>query len=120
MPLSSTHSVCVELGGQFRRELPADGMGDGDAAGRRDLLEADDEADRRAESVLALDEDVGERDPEPGAMIGSPARGLVEFRHRGLEGDRPFDRVLDARELDQRAVAHRLEQIAGMLVDASA
>ena len=113
MPFSSTVVGPVELGGELLDELPAHRMGDGDAAGRRRLLQADDEADRRAEAVVALDEDIGERHAEPDpdrlvALVGVP------LGHRLLEGDRPFDRVLDAREFDQRAVAHRLEEIAAM------
>ena len=46
------------------RELPADGMGNGDAAGRRRLLQADGKAYRGAETVIALHDHVGERDAE--------------------------------------------------------
>ena len=88
-------------------------MGDGDAAGLRRLLEPHDETDGRAEPVVAADEDIGETDADahPDRVAGAH---LVELVHRGLEGDRPLDPVLDARELDQGAVAHRLEQVAGM------
>ena len=102
----------VELSGEVLDELPAHRMGNGDAARRRRLLQADGEAHRGAEAVVALDEDVGERHAEAG-VHGPRALGIAR-RHPGLELDRPFDRVLDARELDEGAVAHGLEEVAAM------
>ena len=94
-------------------------MGNGDAARRRGLLQAHDEADRGAESVVAADEDIREPDADPHANRVASAH-LVELVHLRLELDRPLDAVLDARELDQGAVAHRLEQVAGMADDGGA
>ena len=102
----------IELRRERTRELPADRMGDGDAARRRRLLQADGEAYRGAEAVIALHDHVGERDAEAGnhrPLARDIARG-----HRALELDRPFDRGLDALEFDKGAIAHRLEDGAAM------
>ncbi len=97
---------------QVLGQLPAHRMGDDDAAGRRGLLQAHDEADGGAEAVVALDEDIGERDAEADldGVRGCPAGIMVG--HRRLEGDRPAHAVLDTGEFDQAAVAHGLEQVA--------
>ena len=105
----------VELRGERLDQLPADRMGDGDSPRRGGLLQADDEAHRRAVAVVALDEHVGQ--PDADADQDGALAPLIALRHLGLELDRPFDRVLDARELDQRPVAHGLEHVAAMLGD---
>ena len=88
-------------------------MGDGDAARRRRLLQAHDEADGGTEAVLALDEDVGEPDAAADGQRRLAPTG-VALGHRRLERDRPAHRVLDIGEFDQGAVAHGLEKVAAM------
>ena len=94
-------------------------MGYGDSARRRRLLQAHDESDRRAKLVVAADEDIGKAHADAHTDRVAAAH-LVEFVHLRLERDRPLDAVLDAREFDQGAVAHRLEQVAGMAEDGGA
>ena len=82
----------VELRREALDQLPAHRMGDGDAARRRRLLQAHDEADRRAEAVVALDEDVGERRCRRGPGSRSSPRSRCASAIGGLEGDGPADR----------------------------
>ena len=114
MPLRVTTLDMGELLRQSLDQLPADRMGDGDAAGRRRLLQADDEADGGAEAVVALDEDIGERDRE--AHLDGVVRVAsgVAVGHRRLEGDCPAHAVLDIGEFDEAAVAHCLEHVAAV------
>ena len=86
------HAVdAMNEGGERLDELPADRMGDGDAARRRRLLQADDEADRGAEPVLTLNEDVGEADAAANEERRFAAPG-IPLGHGGLKLDRPAHR----------------------------
>ena len=99
---------------QIADKLPAHRMGDDDAARRRRLLQADDEADRGAEAVGALDENIRQGDGQAhlDRVVGWAAG--VAVGHRRLEGDRPADAVLDVDELDEAAIAHGLEHVAAV------
>ncbi len=106
----------VEFRHQRLRQLPAHRMRDRDAAGWRRLLQPHDEADRRAEAILARHENVSEPDAEPDLdRVVLAAR--ISRRHRGLERDRPAHAVFDVGKLDQRPVAHRLEHRPAVLFE---
>ena len=89
-------------------------MGDGDAARRRRLLQADDESDRGAETVVALDEDVGEARRRPRTLM-RVARSRLPSAITVWNSIAHSHAVLDARELDQGPVAHGLEKVAAMV-----
>ena len=103
----------MKQGGERLDELPANRMGDGDTALRRRLLQADDEADRGAEPVLTLNEDVGEADAAANEERRFAAPG-VPLGHGGLKRQCPAHRILDVLEFDEGAVAHGLEEVAAM------
>ena len=91
-------------------DLGMDHVGDQDAARRGLAFEAGRDIDAVAENVAALEDDVAEIDAD-----AQMHRGLdreVALGHGALHGERALDRVDDAAELDQRAVAHHLDDTA--------
>ena len=88
-----------------------DDRGDADAAGLGERLQPRGDVDAVAVDVVAVDDDVAEIDADAEHDLGwralRPAHGL-----RALDGERAFDGVDDAAELDQRAVADQLDDTA--------
>ena len=90
--------------------LGMDDVGGEDAARRRLAFEPGSDIDAVAEDVVPLDDDLAEIDAD--AELDRPLRGQVALAHRALDRDGAFDRVDDAAELDQRPVAHHLDDAA--------
>ena len=90
--------------------LRMDDVGDENAAVRRLAFEPRRDIDAVAKDVVALDDDVAEVDAD--AEVDRPLRRDVALAHRALDRDGAFDRVDGAAELDQRAVAHHLDDAA--------
>ena len=86
-----------------------DDRGDANAAGLGQRLQARGDVDAVAVDVVALDDDVAEidADAERDLRAGGGLR-----RDRPLHREGAFDRVDDAAELDQRAVADQLDDAA--------
>src|SRR6516162_707553 len=83
-----------------------------DAAGLGDAFEPRGDVDAVAVDVAVLDDDVAEVDADPeGDPFLLRCRGIA-LDHRSLHGERAGDRLDHARELDQQAVAGRLDDSA--------
>ena len=91
-------------------DLGMDDVRDENAAMRRLAFEAGRDVDAVAENVVALDDDVAEIDAD--AELDGRLGREVALAHRPLDGDGAFDRIDDAAEFDQRAVAHHLDDAA--------
>ena len=87
-----------------------DDVRDENPAMRRLALEARRDIDAVAENVVALDDDVAEIDAD--AEVDGRPRIEIALAHRPLHRDGAFDRIDDAAEFDQRAVAHHLDDAA--------
>ena len=93
------------------------GAGDEHAARLAKLLEPRRDVDAVAEEVVALDHDVAEIDAD---AEDDAARGRtfgLTLGDRLLHGDRAGDGIDDRGELDDRAVAHQLDDAALVLGD---
>ena len=92
-------------------DLVAHGSGDADAAGRRERFESRGDVHAVAEDVVvAVDDDVAQIDAD--AKVDAQIRGgpLVALGERALHADRAAQRGVGARELDEHAVAGRLDE----------
>ena len=98
-----------ENGFDLALDLLVCGVAHSDAAGGRALLNARRDVHPVAVDVVALDDHVSEVDAD--AEHDPPAIGHVgvALGHAALDGNRAFHSVDDARELDQGAVAHQLD-----------
>jgi hypothetical protein len=88
-----------------------------DAAGLGEGLEARRDVHAVAEDVVALVDDVADVDADAQDDPAVVRDADVAQRHAALEVDREPHRVDDARELEQQAVAHRLDDAAVVLGD---
>ena len=89
----------------------------GDAARPRQALEPRRHVDAVAIEIVAIDDDVAEIDADAELdvpVLGNPG---VALRHAALDFDRTARRIQNAAELDQKAVAHHLEDAPAMLGD---
>ena len=103
----------VELG----LDLVPDVAGDADAAGLGQALEARGDVDAVAQDVAVLDDDVADVDADPERDPPVLRHGRLALGDALLNRDRAFDRIDRARELDQGAVAHQLDDAAVVLGD---
>ena len=90
-----------------------DDRGDADAARLGQRLQARGDVDAVAVDVVAVDDDVAEVDADPQRDAGR--RSAASRLDGALDGERALDRVDDAAELDQRAVADQLDHAALVL-----
>ena len=85
--------------------------------GSAQLLQAGGDVDAVAVDVLALDDHVAEVDADAERDALGLGHVPLALGHALLDRDRAGDRVDDAGELDQRAVAHQLDDPALVLGD---
>ena len=98
-------------------DMLTDGVGDRDAARLGQALDAGRNVDAVAEDVLAFDDDVADMDADP-VLQRLVLRDAVDpIGHRRLHGDAALDGVDGRGELDQKAIARRLDDAAPMLRD---
>ena len=116
-------TVCSPRSSNSHATLPVDLIADvareRDAADRRERLQPRRDVDALAVDVVALDDDVAEIDADAIAQALGFGRSRLGRFHRLL--DRRARRSTaddDARELDQHAVAHQLEDAPAMRGDA--
>ena len=103
-----------EVGRHLALHLPPGVLGNRDAARFGNALDPRRDVDAVAKDILALDDDVADIDPDPELdRIGFGATGIV-LPKLSLNFDRAGDSVHGAREFHQRAVAHKLDDTAGM------
>ena len=110
-------AAIVEGDVELALDLLVDVRRDADAAGIGQFLKARRDVDAVAVDVVALDDHVAQVDAD--AERDAPILGYlgVALGHAALDGDRAIDRVDDARELDQRAVAHQLDDAPAVVRD---
>ena len=92
-------------------------LGDANPAGLGEPLQAGRDVNSVAINVLALDNNIAEMhsDPEVNATLLGYFR--VAFSHAPLYGERAFDRVNHAGELDEGAITHQLDDTAVVVSD---
>ena len=102
---------------QLVLHVVAHGARDADAARLGQRLESRGDVHAVTVNVVILDDDVAEIDPDPEPDL--PVRRHVPsaLRHALLQLDRAADGVDHTGELDQRAVAHELDDAAVVLGD---
>ena len=107
----------LEVEGDLASDLIQDSLGQDDGAGIRQGFQASRDVHSIAVEIAVHDHDIAEiqadaqhQPPVVGQAPIGGLHGLLQL-HRALDGS---DR---ARELDQGAVAHQLDQAAAMLVD---
>ena len=104
--------------GDLARHLVAHRARDRDAADRRQRLQPRGDVDAFAVDVVALDDDVAEIDAD--AIADALRFGALRLgaRRRLLDRQRAVDGGDHAREFDQRAVAHQLDDAPAVRGDA--
>ena len=113
--LESTLAEVASRHRQLADDLVEGGRGEHDAAGLGQCLEPGGDVDAVAVQIVAVDQHVAEVDADAKAdALGLGAAGLA-LDHAALDGDGALDRLDHARELDQGAVAHELDQPAAMV-----
>ena len=91
------------------------GAGDHDAAGLGQALQPRRDVDAVAVNVVALDDDVAEVDADPELGCAGPRPDRHCAGHVSLDLDRALHGVDYAGELDQRAIAHQLDDASVVL-----
>ncbi len=106
-----------ELGIDFAAYLSEHVLREADAAGFGDALEPCRDVDAVAVNITILGNDVAKIDTDPeGDLLFLRCPG-VALDHCALHGQRAGDCLDDARELDQEAVAGRLDDAAAVVGD---
>jgi hypothetical protein len=108
----------LEVTAEPAPEVVVGGAGDDHAAGLRELLEAGRDVHAVAvEVAVGLVDDVAEVDADPEADALVLGDVPLPLGHASLHEDGAADRVDDAGELAERAVAHELDDAAPVLGD---
>ena len=107
----------VETVGQLVLDLDADRRRDADTARLGERLEPCGDVDPVAVNVVVLDDDVAEVDADPERDAPVLRHTRVALGQALLHLDRALHRLDHARELDQRAIAHQLDDAAVVLGD---
>ena len=108
----------AEVAGRHRQladHLVESGGGDHDAAGLGQAFQPGGDVDAVAVEIVAVDQHVAQVDADAKAdalVLGSAG---LPLHHAALDVDGAGDRLDHARELDQGAVAHELDQPAAMV-----
>ena len=98
-------------------DVGIDPIGDEDAAWRRGLLQARGNVHSGAVDVLTIDHDLADVYADPQRQTPVLGHRGIASAHLPLHGDADSDRVDYAGELDQHAVAHKLDDAAIVLGD---
>ena len=94
---------------QLGFDLVEDLARNADTAGLGEPLQTRRDVDAVAVDVVVLDDDVAEVNADPEGDATLLGNGFVTFGDAPLDVDGALDRLDDARELDQNAVAHELD-----------
>jgi hypothetical protein len=103
---------CLEAEGKLLLDLPRDLGRHPDAARLRQLLQSCGNVDALAVTVVALDDDLAEVEPDPHLEALIVRHCSVAFRQAALQADRALDGIDDAAELGKQPIAHQLENAA--------
>jgi hypothetical protein len=102
---------------QLVAEVIHDSLGDTDAAGLRQLLQARRDVDAFAVAILAFNDHIAEIDTDAYKNAAFLWDVTVALDQAALKDDSAFHGLDDACELSQQAVAHQLENAAVMSLD---
>jgi hypothetical protein len=111
-PLDVLHLVLAQKfqrHAELARQMIIGGAGDYDTAGMGEVLQPSCDVDSVAMHIVAIDDHIAEIDADPQVDPSPLGQAGVAFGHAALEGYCAFDRIDDADELGQQAVAHYLE-----------
>ena len=98
-----------ELRTQLAADLRLNGLGNANAAGRRDGFQSRGNVDAIAMQLAACINDVGEIDADPVGESSAPAGGRVQTGNAALEFDGKLHSLQNAAEGDECAVAQQAE-----------
>ena len=107
----------AERQGELVAHLLVDAGRQHDRAGLGQALQARRDVDRVAEHVLVGHDDVAEMQADAEGLAALGGRAGVALDHAALQLDRRAHRLDGAAELDQHAVAHRLDDAAMEALD---